>query len=137
MTDLNLTVERTINAPQKAVFDAWLNPKMLQKFMMPAPGMTVPNASNDPKEGGRFDIIMQAGDDEAAPAGGEAGIHVVDCSPDWGYVDGGQKVIVVYDATPTVAAQNSIARYDSAHQIATTSAFFSELIHFRWLCVRA
>jgi hypothetical protein len=80
---------------------------------------------------------MQAGDDEAAPAGGEAGIHVVDCSPDWGYVDGGQKVIVVYDATPTVAAQNSIARYDSAHQIATTSAFFSELIHFRWLCVRA
>jgi uncharacterized protein YndB with AHSA1/START domain len=69
MTDLTLTVERTISAPQKAVFDAWLNPEMLQKFMMPAPGMTVPKASNDPKEGGRFDIIMQAGDDEIPHAG--------------------------------------------------------------------
>ncbi len=60
MTDLTLTVERTINASQEAVFNAWLDPEMLQKFMMPAPGMSVPRASNDPREGGRFDIVMQA-----------------------------------------------------------------------------
>jgi uncharacterized protein YndB with AHSA1/START domain len=64
MTDLTLTVERTINAPPKAVFDAWLNPEMLQRFMMPGPGMTVPRASADAKEGGRFEIIMQSPDGE-------------------------------------------------------------------------
>ena len=69
MTDLTLTVERTINAPQKDVFNAWLDPEMLKQFMMPAPGMSVPKAANDPKVGGRFDIIMQAGDSEIPHAG--------------------------------------------------------------------
>ncbi len=68
MTDLTLTVERTINAAQEDVFNAWLNPDMLQKFMMPAPGMSVPRASNDPREGGRFDIVMKA-DGEIPHAG--------------------------------------------------------------------
>ncbi|MEO0383699.1 MAG: SRPBCC domain-containing protein [Pseudomonadota bacterium] len=69
MTDLTLTVERTINAPQQDVFNAWLNPDMLRKFMMPAPGMSVPKASNDPKVGGRFDLVMQAGEDQIPHAG--------------------------------------------------------------------
>lgn len=69
MTDLSLTVERTIKAPQQDVFNAWLNPDMLRKFMMPAPGMTVPSASNDPKAGGRFDIVMQAGENEIPHSG--------------------------------------------------------------------
>ncbi len=69
MSDLSLTVERTINAPQADVFNAWLNSDMLRQFMMPAAGMSVPRASNDPKEGGRFEIVMQAGDDEIPHAG--------------------------------------------------------------------
>jgi uncharacterized protein YndB with AHSA1/START domain len=69
MTDLTLTVERTINAPQEDLFNAWLNPDMLRKFMMPAPGMNVPKASNDPKTGGTFDIVMQAGDNEIPHSG--------------------------------------------------------------------
>ena len=69
MTDLTLTVERTIKAAQADVFNAWLNPEMLRKFMMPAAGMSVPKASNDPKEGGRFEIIMSAGENEI-PHGG-------------------------------------------------------------------
>lgn len=69
MTDLTLTVERTINASQQDVFNAWLNPDMLRKFMMPAPGMSVPAASNDPKVGGRFELVMQAGDDQIPHAG--------------------------------------------------------------------
>lgn len=69
MNDLNLTVERTINAAPKDVFNAWLNPEMLRRFMMPGPGMSVPKASNDPKEGGRFDIVMLAGDNEIPHAG--------------------------------------------------------------------
>lgn len=42
---------------------------MLRQFMMPAAGMSVPKASNDPKEGGRFEIIMKAGENEI-PHGG-------------------------------------------------------------------
>lgn len=69
MTDLSLTVERTINASQKAVFDAWLNPEMLGKFMHPAAGMSAPRVSSDPKEGGAFEIVMKAGDNEMPHTG--------------------------------------------------------------------
>ena len=33
MTDLTLTVERRINAPAARVYDAWLNPETLVRFM--------------------------------------------------------------------------------------------------------
>lgn len=69
MTELSLTVSRTINATPKAVYDAWLNPEMLARFMIPGPGMSVPKAANDPVEGGRFDITMVA-DGNEMPHGG-------------------------------------------------------------------
>ncbi|MEY1555790.1 SRPBCC domain-containing protein [Yoonia sp. R2331] len=69
MSDLTLTTSRTIAAPQAAVFDAWLNPEMLRQFMRPGPGMTTPSATNDPKQGGRFDLVMRAGDDDIPHAG--------------------------------------------------------------------
>ncbi len=61
MTDLTLTIERTINAPQKAVFNAWLDPAMLARFMMPGPDMSVPVAKTDAIVGGGFEIVMHAG----------------------------------------------------------------------------
>lgn len=67
--DLCLTVERTIAAPPEAVFDAWLNPDMLMRFMCPGPGMTTPSAETDPHVGGRFDLVMKNGDNEM-PHGG-------------------------------------------------------------------
>lgn len=69
MTDLTLTTERTINAPQDKVFKAWLNPEMLKQFMLPGEGMSVPVAKSDAKVGGRFEIVMQAGDQEIPHAG--------------------------------------------------------------------
>ncbi|MEX0283240.1 MAG: SRPBCC domain-containing protein [Paracoccaceae bacterium] len=69
MTDLTLSVERTIQAAQKDVFDAWLNPDMLRRFMMPAAEMTVPVARTEPKQGGRFEIVMRAGDNDIPHAG--------------------------------------------------------------------
>ncbi|MBV1868879.1 MAG: SRPBCC domain-containing protein [Marinosulfonomonas sp.] len=59
MTELSLTVSRTIDAPAETLFNAWLDPAMLVKFMLPGAGMSVPRASSDPVEGGRFDIVMQ------------------------------------------------------------------------------
>ena len=58
MTDLSLTVSRNIAAPAARVFDAWLDPVMLARFMRPMPGMEAPKVANDPKEGGQFEIIM-------------------------------------------------------------------------------
>jgi len=69
MTDLTLNVSRTIDASPEALFNAWLDPALLAKFMAPAPGMTVPHAANDPVEGGRFDIVMKAGEQEIPHAG--------------------------------------------------------------------
>lgn len=66
---LSTTVEHRFSAAPARVFDAWLNPEMLARFMTPGPGMTVPKAETDPREGGRFDIVMKAGDDEIPHAG--------------------------------------------------------------------
>ena len=64
MTELSLTISRVINAPAERLFNAWLDPAMLVKFMLPGAGMSVPRASADPVEGGRFDIVMQSGENE-------------------------------------------------------------------------
>ena len=69
MTELSLSVSRTINAPAEKIFNAWLDPEMLARFMIPGEGMTVPKAATDPVEGGRFDIVMKGGDNELPHAG--------------------------------------------------------------------
>ena len=69
MTDLIVTADRTINASIEEVFDAWLNPKMLAKFMMPMPGMPESDVKNEAREGGSFTIIMRAGDDKLPHTG--------------------------------------------------------------------
>ena len=69
MTELKLQVSKTINAPQTEVFNAWLDPEMLAKFMLPGPNMSVPSASSDATVGGRFAIVMKAGNDEIPHAG--------------------------------------------------------------------
>ena len=58
MTDLKVNIEKIINAPIEKVFDAWLDPKIMSKFMMGMPGMPEPEVENDPREGGSFTIAM-------------------------------------------------------------------------------
>ena len=69
MTDLTINIKKTIHAPIEKVFDAWLNPKMLSKFMMPMPGMPESDVENDARKGGNFTIIMHAGDDKLPHTG--------------------------------------------------------------------
>jgi uncharacterized protein YndB with AHSA1/START domain len=59
-TELRLQISKVISHPVEKVFDAWLDPKMLAKFMKPGPGMTVPEATSDARVGGRFRIVMRA-----------------------------------------------------------------------------
>ena len=42
MTDLTVTLNKTIHASIGKVFDAWLDPDMLSRFILPAPGMPNP-----------------------------------------------------------------------------------------------
>jgi uncharacterized protein YndB with AHSA1/START domain len=70
MNDFSLTVNRRIGAPVETVFNAWLDPDMLARFMIPGDGMHVPKAEADARVGGRFTIIMASGGNEI-PHGGE------------------------------------------------------------------
>ena len=70
MSDLILNVSRTIKAPAKTIYNAWLDPKMLAKFIMPMEEMHIPKAETDPRVGGRFTIVM-ATKDQQMPHSGE------------------------------------------------------------------
>ncbi|MBY5989053.1 SRPBCC domain-containing protein [Roseovarius atlanticus] len=67
-TDLTLTVERVIDATPERLFDAWLDPETMKRFI--CPGETVvPSASSDAVEGGRFEVIMRNGDKDLPHTG--------------------------------------------------------------------
>jgi len=69
MADLTVHINKTIHAPIEQVFDAWLNPEMLSKFMMPMQGMRESEIVNDAREGGEVTIIMHAGDNKLPHTG--------------------------------------------------------------------
>ena len=69
MSDLTLTVSKTINAPIDDIFDAWLNPSLLAQFILPMHGMPQPQVENDPRHGGSFKIVMQVGEDKIPHTG--------------------------------------------------------------------
>ena len=63
MNNLPCHVTQVINAPLERVFDAWLNPEMLSRFMLPMPGMPEPKTEVDGRQGGRFTIYMEVGEE--------------------------------------------------------------------------
>lgn len=69
MTEFSLNISKTINAPIERVFDAWLDPALLSRFVLPAPGMPNPQVDNDPREGGRLTIVMDVGDSKLPHSG--------------------------------------------------------------------
>ena len=69
MTDLTVNLTKTINAPIETLFDAWLDPAMLTRFILPMPGMQQPDVENDPRQGGRFTIIMHVGENDIPHSG--------------------------------------------------------------------
>lgn len=63
MTDLSLHVTRVINATPKRIYEAWLDPAIMTRFMFPRPDMHISQASCDARVGGRFRVVM-VGDKE-------------------------------------------------------------------------
>lgn len=59
MQDLTMTVSRRINAPAEKIFNAWLNPEMMARYMIPDAGFSVPQAQIDARVGGQFSFVVK------------------------------------------------------------------------------
>lgn len=68
-SELRLTVEKHIAASAKRVYDAWLDPEKIMRFMQSGPGMTTLKADIDPRVGGMFHILMHNGETEVPHSG--------------------------------------------------------------------
>lgn len=68
MTDLSLTCRRILKATPEQVYNAWLDPKMILKYMTMGPDMRALDATSDPRVGGRFSFVMQG--EQAHPHAG-------------------------------------------------------------------
>jgi uncharacterized protein YndB with AHSA1/START domain len=68
--DLTLLITRTFNASRERVFDAWLDPKQIGKWIGPR---TVSAEANElePKTGGRYRIFMRGADGKGPTVGGQ------------------------------------------------------------------
>lgn len=63
MTDLTLSLSRIIKANPKDVYDAWLDPGTIARFMAGGSDQTVTEARTDPRVGGSFRIVMTSDKD--------------------------------------------------------------------------
>ena len=62
MTNKNeVILERVVDAPLKAVWQAWIEPEMLKKWWGPN-NVTIPECEVDLRVGGKFYIVMEAGE---------------------------------------------------------------------------
>ncbi|MFT4076302.1 MAG: SRPBCC domain-containing protein [Asticcacaulis sp.] len=79
MSELELTVTRIIAAPREAVFNAWLSPVTLAKFMRTAAdGVEAREVTTDAVKGGRFRIVMVTPEREIPHSG--TYLEVTPCS---------------------------------------------------------
>ncbi len=61
---MSLRLERVIPAAARTVFEAWLDPAALARFMCPTQGMRTGAIEVDPRVGGAFRIVMILGERE-------------------------------------------------------------------------
>ncbi len=70
MTELKVNIDKIIHAPIEKVFDAWLDPKTMSKFLSACtPGNPESEVHNDPREGGKFTIVMHVGEENLPHTG--------------------------------------------------------------------
>lgn len=60
MTDLTLSVRRTIKASPEQVYNAWLDPAVMSQFMAGGSDQIVAEARTDARVGGGFYVLMRA-----------------------------------------------------------------------------
>src|SRR4051812_16310930 len=62
---VSVTVERRIAAPPEALFDAWLDPSCVGKWLFATAGGVMEKVEIDSRVGGRFTIVERRGGDLA------------------------------------------------------------------------
>lgn len=70
-TPTALRVERTFNAPARAVFDAWTNPEVMRRWWHAGADWETPVAEVDVRVGGGFRVTMRRPDGQQHTATGE------------------------------------------------------------------
>jgi uncharacterized protein YndB with AHSA1/START domain len=66
---MSIRLERVLPASARTVFEAWLDPEALARFMCPQEGMRTGAISVDPRVGGAFSIVMILGERELPHTG--------------------------------------------------------------------
>jgi len=61
-SDLEVVFTRVVNAPQRAVFDAWTNPKHVPRWMLGPEGWTMPVCEIDLRVGGAWRFVWRKSD---------------------------------------------------------------------------
>lgn len=67
--ELSLTLSRRIGAPVRKVYEAWLDPQTLSRFISNCQGISMAKAETDPRVGGRFLLLMNNGDKDIPHTG--------------------------------------------------------------------
>ena len=119
MTDLTVKLTKTIKAPIEKVFDAWLDPAMLTRFILPDPSMPPPQVSNDAREGGRFEIIMHVGEDQLPHTGTYLLIdrpHCLQFSWESAYSTDDSKVTLKFSANDDGSTQIELSHVKFLHE---------------------
>ena len=70
MDDLNLTIERTFDAPAERVFDAWTSAEVVRRWWRVESNWSVVEAEVEPRVGGRIHVTMHNPDRDENYGGG-------------------------------------------------------------------
>ncbi len=62
---IELRITRRIAAPCERVFDAWLDPDTMARFLFATPGGVMQQVDNAPHVGGRFTVVERRADGDA------------------------------------------------------------------------
>ena len=71
MSEAKIELEKEFLVSAEMIYDAWLDPESIKKWMCPGEGMTVPSPVIDARVGGQFEFDMEVGAPEKIPHRGE------------------------------------------------------------------
>jgi uncharacterized protein YndB with AHSA1/START domain len=93
-----ITVQATVNAPVKKVWESWTEPKHITKWCFAADDWHAPKAENDLRTGGKFSTTMAAKDGSVSFDFGGIYSNVKPNSVIEYAIEDGRKVKIVFEA---------------------------------------